>query len=459
VSVDSNGIEGASESSGPAISADGRFVAFTSFAPNLVTNDTNGASDIFVRDRLTGTTERVSVNSVGGQANGASSFCSISGNGNCVAFECSASNLVVGDTNGRVDVFVRDRLTGMTERASVSTSGAEGDSDSFYPSISADGRCVAFESDASNLVPATTTPWIDIFVRDRQTRTTERASSSTAGAEENFDSYGASISADGRCVAFASGASNLVAADTNNKADAFVRDRGPQDCNGNGVADDQDIQSGTSADCNANGVPDECDMPTMDCDGNAQIDSCEIASNPALDFDHNGTLDRCQDAGTPYCFGDGSGHACPCDPGQIGATGHGCANSSGEGAILSATGVASVTGDDLQLHVANMPNPSSVLFFQGTVQQGSGQGSFNGDGLLCVNGPGGNLIRLGIHAGQPGTSSYGAGIGNDPLISVRGLIPAIGGTRYYQAWFRDSTAFCTSANFNFSNGLAIVWTP
>jgi hypothetical protein len=231
------------------------------------------------------------------------------------------------------------------------------------------------------------------------------------------------------------------------------------DCNQNGIDDYLDIQNGTSTDCNGDGVPDSCELPTGDCNGNGLLDVCEIAANPSLDLDHNGILDRCQVAGTTYCFGDGSGHTCPCDPGQVGSTGHGCANSTGEGAILSGSGTTSVTGDSLQLHVSNMPNPTTVLFIQGTIQQNGGQGSFAGDGLLCVNGPGGTLIRLGAHAGQPGASDYGAGIGNDPLISVRGQIPAIGATRYYQAYYRDNTVFCTMQPFNFSNGLAVVWTP
>jgi len=160
-----------------------------------------------------------------------------------------------------------------------------------------------------------------------------------------------------------------------------------------------------------------------------------------------------------FCFGDGTGQACPCDPGQSGSPGHGCANSTGEGAILSVTGSSSVSSDSLQLHVANMRNPTTVVFIQGTLPQNGGQGSFGGDGLLCVNGSGGNLIRLGMHRGNLGSSDFGAGVGSDPLISVRGQVPAIGATRYYQAYYRDNVAYCTMAAYNFSNGAAVVWTP
>jgi len=231
------------------------------------------------------------------------------------------------------------------------------------------------------------------------------------------------------------------------------------DCNANSIPDVCDIATGLSQDCNANGVPDECDLATLDCNSNGLIDTCEIAADPSLDLDNNGTLDRCQNPGTPYCFGDGSGNPCPCDPGQAGSPGHGCANRTGDGAILSASGSASVTGDSVQLHAATLPNPTSVLFLQGTIKQNGGLGGIVGDGLLCVNGSGGNLIRLGWHAGQSGSADYGYGIGSDPLVSVRGQVPAIGSTRFYQVLYRDNASFCAPTKYNFSNGLAIVWTP
>jgi Tol biopolymer transport system component len=137
----------------PAISADGRFVAFPSDATNLVRGDTNGTTDIFVRDRLTGTTERVSVSSSGGQSDGFSEGPALSADGRFVAFHSSASNLVPGDDNFSDDVFVRDRLNGTTEIVSINNSGEEGNSLSFRPDLSADGRFVAFSSFADNLVP------------------------------------------------------------------------------------------------------------------------------------------------------------------------------------------------------------------------------------------------------------------------------------------------------------------
>jgi Tol biopolymer transport system component len=230
VSVDSSGAEGNQSSDDPSISADGRFVAFASYATNLVPGDTNGFTDVFVHDRQTGATERVSVSTSGEQGNSFSFWTCISADGRCVAFNSSASNLVPGDTNLAYDVFVHDRLTGTTERVSVDSSGVQGDGDSTgLCSISADGRFVAFASYATNLVPGDTNLAYDVFVHDRQTGATERVSVDSSGVEGNDGSYRGSyrpsISADGRFVGFDSGASNLVPGDTNGYEDIFVHDR------------------------------------------------------------------------------------------------------------------------------------------------------------------------------------------------------------------------------------------
>ncbi len=149
------------------ISADGRYVAFLSWATNLVPGDTNGSGDVFVHDRQLSTTERVSIDSSGAQEDGSCSSISISADGRYVAFQSYATNLVPGDTGLYEDIFVRDRQLGTTERVSVDSSGAQGNDDSYSPSISADGRYVAFYSAADNLVPGDTGGLWDIFVRDR----------------------------------------------------------------------------------------------------------------------------------------------------------------------------------------------------------------------------------------------------------------------------------------------------
>jgi Tol biopolymer transport system component len=229
----------------PAISADGRFVAFESLASNLVPRDTNGTRDVFVHDRQTATTERVSVGGNNRQANGFSNPNSISGDGRFVVFSSFASNLVQGDTNQQLDVFVRDRQARTTQRVSVSSSGAEGDGASSRADISADGRFVVFESTATNLVPSDTNGQRDVFVRDLQAGTTQRVSVSSSSAEGDGGSpsngirggihFGPAINGDGRFVVFDSQATNLVPGDTNTCGaffptagrcpDVFVHDR------------------------------------------------------------------------------------------------------------------------------------------------------------------------------------------------------------------------------------------
>jgi Tol biopolymer transport system component len=224
VSVDGLGAQSDLGGTAPAISADGRYVAFASLA-NLVAADTNDATDVFVHDTSEGTTTRVSVDSTGTQANGGSLEPVMSADSQYVAFTSLASNLVTGDTNDDYDTFVRDRFNGVTTRVSVSGTGTQADKGSFEPAISADGRYVAFQSSASSLVPDDTNgSAVDIFVRDTSADTTTRVSVDNNKNESNNASYYPSISADGRFVAFMSNATNLVNGDLNGVQDAFVRD-------------------------------------------------------------------------------------------------------------------------------------------------------------------------------------------------------------------------------------------
>jgi len=224
VSVDSSGNQGNGSSEDPSISSDGRYVAFHSWASNLVAGDTIGAQDIFFHDSVTGETSRVSVDSSGNQGNGHSFSPSISSDGRYVAFWSMAGNLVPGDTNGDVDVFVHDTVTGETSRVSVDSSGNQGNGFSYWPSISSDGRFVAFVSWASNLVAGDTNGAWDVFVHDTVTGETSRVSVDSSGNQGNGDSFSPSISSDGRYVAFHSWASNLVAGDKNEVNDVFVHD-------------------------------------------------------------------------------------------------------------------------------------------------------------------------------------------------------------------------------------------
>jgi uncharacterized repeat protein (TIGR01451 family) len=211
VSVSSKGIQGNANSGGNqngwdwdglnAISADGRYVAFESDASTLVVGDKNRAKDVFVRDRLTGNTTRVSVSSTGLPGNSNSQSSAISANGRYVAFTSDASNLVAWDTNGFPDVFVHDCKTGETRLVSVSSAHEQGSAQSNSPVISADGRYVAFTSYADNLVAGDTNGFPDVFVRDLKTGKTTLVSVSSAGVQ---GSQSDAISADGRYVVFTS---------------------------------------------------------------------------------------------------------------------------------------------------------------------------------------------------------------------------------------------------------------
>lgn len=225
VSLSSSGEQGTGDSAEPSISEDGRYLAFSSYANNLVPDDTGPWLDVFVRDTQSNQTTRVNISTNGAQADGGGSNPSISADGRYVAFNSGATNLVPGDTNGLSDVFVHDRETGQTTRVSLSSSREQGNNTSYYPYISSDGRYVGFSSSASNLVPGDNNAYSDVFVHDRQTGQTTRVSISTSGEEgEHSSSYPSPISADGRYVAFGSTASNLVPDDTNGTQDVFVHD-------------------------------------------------------------------------------------------------------------------------------------------------------------------------------------------------------------------------------------------
>ena len=228
VSVNSAGVQGDGHSSMPSISADGRYVVFQSVATNLVAIDSNSATDIFLRDRSTTTTKRLSVNSSEQQAvGGGSEEAQISADGSRVVFRSVANNLAPGDTNGVFDIFVRDITAGTTTRVSVSSGGAEANGASKEPTISADGTRVAFVSSATNLVAGDTNAKDDIFVHDLETGETRRVSVTSAGAEASGASEKPSISGTGQFIAFRSIANDLVTGDTNIAQDIFRHDRLP----------------------------------------------------------------------------------------------------------------------------------------------------------------------------------------------------------------------------------------
>jgi hypothetical protein len=232
ISVGSKGEKQARAAKSPTISSDGRYIAFESEAPYLVANDINNNPDIFVYDRQTATTERVSQGFTSGYATSAA----ISANGRYVVFN---SNAGLAPNNLGVDaVYVRDRQTGTLEKVSVNSSGvAANNASGDYlingkrdaAVISGDGRYVVFKSNATNLVAGDTNGLNDVFVRDRQTGTTQRVSLDKDGNQlsdgsYDYGFYNLQLSEDGRYLSFNSKTPNLVAEDTLKTDDVFIRD-------------------------------------------------------------------------------------------------------------------------------------------------------------------------------------------------------------------------------------------
>jgi hypothetical protein len=511
VSIDSAGTEGNNDSYYPSISADGRFVAFWGSASNLVAGDTNGVPDVFVHDRLIGTTWRVSVDSAGVQGNAYSNYPSISADGRFVAFWSFASNLVVGDTNGVPDVFVHEIQGGTTERVSVDSAGVQGNDDSLDPSISADGRFVAFASLASSLVAGDTNLVQDIFVHDRLNGTTERVSVDTAGAQANDDSQNPSISADGRFVAFDSDATNLVASDTNGVSDIFVHDRqsgmtervsidsgGTQSggnsywpsisANGHFVAYYSDATNLVAGDTNAAfdvfvhdrliGTTERVSVATGGAEGNARslnpsisadgrfVAFESVASN-LVAGDTNGFSDIfVHDSGptippgTDLCqAGTGGVYACPCSNPPANAP-RGCDNSSATGgAQLTSTGTASLAFDSV-VFVTNGERPTATsVVLQGNA--GVITGVAFGQGVRCA---GGMLRRLYTKTASGG-SITAPGLG-DPSVSARSAVLGdtitAGTSRWYAVYYRDPIVLggCPAGStFNISQTQRVSWAP
>ena len=235
VSVSSQGVPANSSCKNPDISYDGRFVVFECRASNLVPNDTNKVSDIFVHDRQTGATERVSVGPNGIQANGPSDEPAISDDGRFVVFTSKAKNLIpspaqaVGMASYRgpgINVYLHDRQTGITSLASMTPTGQPADRRAWLPDISPDGRYIVYSSHSSNLVvPDMNGIKRDAFIYDRVTGTTEYADIMSNGLNPWSGGSIAAISAEGRVVTYRSKASDLVRDDTNRKFDIFAYER------------------------------------------------------------------------------------------------------------------------------------------------------------------------------------------------------------------------------------------
>jgi len=455
VSVDSNGAQAAGPSLDCSVSFDGRYVAFMSYAPNLVPNDTNGVSDVLVRDRLLGTTELVSVDSNGVQGNGNSRYPSISPDGRFVAFASYSDNLVPGDTNGICDIFLHDRQTGSTVLVSVSTGGVQGDGISNTPSVSANGRYVAFESLADNLVPNDTNNAADVFVRDLVAGTTARADVSTGGAQADYGTFTAPmISANGRYVVFCSASTTLVGGDANGAYDDFLRDLrlgttervsvGPEEIEGNGHSM----------------------YPSISADGR-YVSFCSFASDFDLG-DTNNDFDifvRDRTGGpnfSSWCSPGLDGViACPCNNPPSGP-GRGCNNSANTGgAVLAASGGSFVSSDSLLLTASGeLGTALSIVWQSNTTNAG---GVVYGQGVHCTSG---NIKRLYTrHAFAGSISVPDTTIGEMRITERSAALADVitpGAYRWYVVDYRDPVvpAGCAGLRtFNSTQMGQIIWQP
>ena len=294
VSVASDGTQGFNASFNARISGDGRYIAFDSWSTNLVPGDSNGTRDVFVHDQQTSQTTRVSVAGNGGEADRFSANPTLSDDGRYVAFWSRATNLVLGDTNGVNDIFLHDRQTGQTLRVSVASDGSQANDESLDPALSADGRWITFRSKARNLIPNDNNNARDVFLHDRDNGITTRLAMGPDGAEADLGSFVPTIGADGRFISFSSLATNLLPEDSNRSEDLFFVDRigdgdddvdgipnhveGGWDTDGDGHDDYLDIES------DADGIPDFLEAgpdPTMpmDSDGDGRPDFADIDSD------------------------------------------------------------------------------------------------------------------------------------------------------------------------------------
>jgi hypothetical protein len=457
ISVDSTGAEANNFSFQPRISADGRFVVFESAASNLVPGDTNGAWDVFVRDLTANVTTRVSVDSFGVEGNGTSGAPSISADGRYVLFESTASNLVPGDTNGASDVFLHDNFTGVTSRVSVGDVGQQGNGDSLISTISPSGRLVAFSSAANNLVAGDTNGDYDVFVRDLVAGTTTRVSTNSSGGQAiygNIDpgSFYPAISGNDRYVAFDSGASNLVAVDVNPWPDVFVKD----------------LQTGVTNMVSISTSGGQGSFPSQSGTSSITDDGRFVVFYSYLDLVPNDTnnmtdiyvRDRNATGFTSLCDPGVAGvNGCPCANAPSGS-GRGCDNSAGTGgASLAASGLAYLSTDTVVFTTSGEKPTATSVLLQGTTIVSSG--ATYGQGVRCV---GGTLKRLFTKSASGGSITAPNFGGGDPTISARsaakGNVISAGSSRWYLVFYRDPTVLggCPAAStFNATQTGRIDW--
>jgi len=501
ISLGDQGQQGDGDSRWPTVSADARFVAFQSFATNLVPGDTNGVADVFVRDRVSGTLMCGSLGLGGAPSDGSSRYPMVSRDGRMLVFESSATNLVAGDTNAHKDIYVRDLASGVARCLSPGLGGAGADGESGAPTFAPDCAHVVFESLATNLVPNDQNGVQDIFVCDLASGALVRASENASGVEADGPCYDAYLSFDGRFVIFRSTATNLVPNDTNGVMDVFVKDLqtgavtresltwyGGQvrwNCYGPWITPDgrysiftttdpnvvpgdhhavsdlflRDRVAGTVERVNLDYLGQEsgggANYPVPSDDGSRVI--FDSLGDGLVPNDTNGLRDvflrELTHSFQEFCAGDGStATACPCA--NTGQLGRGCENSAGTGgARLHASGATRPDAVVLQTD-GELPSALSI-FLQGDAA--SAHGIVFGDGVRCVSG---QLLRLYVKSASGGAASapQPGDLGITQRSAALGAPIETGTLRWYQAYYRDPLAsFCPGATFNVTNALRIAW--
>lgn len=393
VSVSSAGVQGNGNSFDADLSADGRFVVFTSAASNLVAGDTNNAPDVFCHDRLTATTTRVGTGTGGVQVALGANTGSISADGRYVAFASSDNLIVPGDNCLYADVFCHDRQTGVTSLVSISNTTGQTFNPRGNPEISDDGNHIAFDSAALDLVANDNNGWNDVFVWSRATNAVTRVSTGSGGSEGNQQSLEASISTDGRYVAFTSYASNFVAGDTSS-SDIFVKDR----------------QTGQLSWCSPglSGAIGNQFAQTPSISGDGRFVTFFSASTNLVPGDTNGAwdvfaFDRALGTTTRASVGtggtQGNGQS---DGGRISADGRCIVFHSGASNLV----VPDANGSTRDVYVRDRATTASVAFY--------------GNGC-----PGTGLLVPAItHVGWPliGNPAFGVGVGNAPAMAPAALV-------------------------------------
>ncbi|MBK7642908.1 MAG: calcium-binding protein [Planctomycetes bacterium] len=448
VSVDSNGVQGKRWLLPSRRHGRRALLAFSSLASNLVPGDTNNTADIFVHDRVTGATERISVSSGGSQSNGTSEVPSISGDGRYVSFDSTATTLVAGDTNAHNDVFLRDRLSGTTEVISFDSNGTQANADSTESMVSLDGSCVVFLSSASNLVPNDTNGTWDVFVRVRPSGTTERISVSNTGLQGTVTAIYPAITPDGRFIAFR-GAFSVPAP----VSGIWIRDR----------------QLGTTeyaSYCYDGSIPAQgADVPSISPDARYIVfrsTSPDLVPNDTNANTDVFLYDRYASSFTSICDPlDAAVLDCPCNNPPA-SPGRGCDNSSATGgAMLAASGVASLSADTLAFSTTGeKPNATSILLEGDSVLA---TGAPFGQGVRCV---GGTLRRLYTKTAHNGAVLVPDLAASDPTVSARcaqlGVAITLGETRVFLVYYRDPLVLggCgATSTYNATQSGTVVYAP